>query len=180
MRSPEDKRPSHFVAYVALMTAVAAVLGYLEMLIPLNMFGIPGVKAGLANVVSLAALYYFGPLYAVCIMVSRVVIVGFMFGNMYSIIYGLAGGFLSLFVITLLKKTGLFTMTGVSAAGGVFHNMGQLIIALITLKGINLLYYMPVLIISGTVCGCLMGILSSMVSERLFGGRNDRFFEGKA
>ena len=163
--------PSRQVAYIALMTALAAVAGYLEMLFPINYFGIPGVKAGLANVVSLVALYMFGPVYAFIIMVARVLLVGFMFGNMYSIIFGLTGGALGMMVMILLKRTGAFTITGVSAAGGVSHNMGQLIVAVITLEGINLVYYIPVLVLSGTICGCLMGIIAGMVYERTGEGK---------
>ncbi|MBR6485615.1 MAG: Gx transporter family protein [Lachnospiraceae bacterium] len=161
------------VAYVALMTALAAVAGYLEMLFPINYFGIPGVKAGLANVVSLVALYMFGPLYAFLIMVARVLLDGFMFGKMYSVIFGLTGGALSMTVKIILKRTKAFKMTGVSAAGGVFHNIGQLIVAIITLEGINLIYYIPVLVLSGTVCGCLMGFIASSLYERIGEGKTE-------
>lgn len=179
MLSHSKERHSKLIAYVALMTALAAVLGYLEMLFPINFFGIPGVKAGFANVVSVTAMYMFGPLYAYLIMTARVILVGFMFGNMYAIIFGLAGGLLSITVMYFLKKTGFFKVTGISAAGGVSHNLGQLVVACITLEGINLLYYLPVLVIAGTVSGTLMGILSGMVYDRIGrGGHNDRFFEG--
>ena len=183
MQLPGRERPSTLVAYIALMTALAAAISYLEMLIPVNYFGIPGVKAGFANVVSLAALYMFGPLYAYLITVVRVILIGFMFGNMYSIIFSLTGGLLSVTVMCIAKKTGAFGITGISVAGGVFHNLGQLLIACVTLKGINLIYYMPVLIISGTVCGCLTGLLAGMVTDRIgvnTGGENDRISEGNA
>ena len=167
MQLPDSRRPSALVSYIALMTALAVVAGYLEMLIPINYFGIPGVKAGLANVVSLAALYMFGPLYAYLITTARVLLIGFMFGNMYSMIFSLAGGLLSVTLMCILLKTGRFRVTGVSVGGGVFHNIGQLIVAMITLNGINLMYYLPVLIISGTVCGCLTGFIAGMVLDRL-------------
>lgn len=166
MLLPDSRRPSALVSYIALMTALAAVVGYLEMLIPISYFGIPGVKAGLANVVSLAALYLFGPMYAFLITTARVLIIGFMFGNMYSIIFSLTGGLLSVAFMYILKRTGAFRIAGISAGGGAFHNIGQLIVALITLDGINLMYYLPVLIISGTLCGCLTGILAGMVLDR--------------
>lgn len=173
--------PSGKVAYIALMTALAAVAGYLEMLFPIDFFGIPGVKLGLANTVSLIAMYMFGTGFAFLIMIARVILTGFMFGNMYAIIYALTGGVFSLTVMHLLKRTGAFKMTGVSAGGGAAHNLGQLAIAFITLGGLNLVYYIPLLLISGTVFGCLMGILSEMIYERIDKGENnDRIFEGEA
>ena len=163
------------VSYLALMTAISVIIGYLEMLIPINVFGIPGVKLGLANTVSLTALYLFEPVHAYCIMIARVLIIGFMFGNMYAIIYSLAGGVLSITVMLLLRRTGLFSMTGVSAAGGVFHNVGQLIIAFIFLNGTVLVYYIPLLTISGTVCGSLTGLVAHIITERIGGSeRYDR------
>lgn len=173
--------PSAMIAYTALMTALAAVAGYLEMLFPIDLFGIPGVKLGLANAVSLIALFILGPLYAFLIMTVRVFLLGFMFGNMYSIIYGLAGGCLSIGLMCLLKRSGAFKMTGLSAAGGAAHNIGQLIVAFISFGSINLKYYMPLLVISGTIFGCLIGILAEMIYARIGkGGNNDRVFEGNA
>lgn len=177
MRSQDSLRPSRMTAYIAVMTALAAVFGYAEQLIPISFFGIPGVKPGFANIVSLIALYIFGPGYAFLILIARVLLVGFMFGNMYSVIFGLSGGLLAMTVMCVLKRTGLFTMTGVSAAGGVAHNTGQLIVAALTLKEINLLFYVPVLVISGLIAGCMMGILGQMVSKSMRCD-NDRFFEG--
>ena len=167
MRSRSSAPASGVVAYISVMTALSAIIGYLEMLIPVSFFGLPGVKLGLANIVSLIALYMFGPVYAFLIMTVRVILLGFMFGNMYSILYGLMGGFLSITVMILLKRTNLFTMTGVSAAGGVFHNMGQLCAAGLTLKALRLYYYIPVLIIAGLICGCITGILSTIIEGRI-------------
>jgi heptaprenyl diphosphate synthase len=149
------------------MTALASVIGYLELLIPINLFGIPGVKLGLANIVSLIALYLFGPFYAYLIMIARVLLTGVMFGNMYAIIYSLAGGFISITVMLLLKRSGAFSMTGVSAAGGAFHNIGQLIVAVISLGSLNILYYIPMLVITGTLFGCVTGILAGAVCEKI-------------
>ena len=160
------RSPSSVAAYIAAMTALAAVVGYLEQLIPVSFFGIPGVKLGLANIVSLIALYLFGKVHAFIIMTARVILVGLMFGNMYAIAFSLAGGVLSLIIMILLKKTGLFSITGVSAAGGAGHNAGQLITAILTLDSINLVYYIPVLMISGTVCGTVTGILAGVILNR--------------
>ncbi len=167
MRLLSSRHKSNNVAYMSLMTALAAVAGYLEQLIPISYFGIPGVKPGLANIVSLLVLYMFGPAYAFAVTVSRILLIGFMFGNMYSLLYSLAGGILSLTAMILLKKTGLFTMTGISSAGGIFHNIGQLIVAFVTLSGLDLKYYIPLLVISGTVFGVFTGLAGTLIYERL-------------
>ncbi len=156
MRSQDKLNPVRMTAYIAVMTALSAVFGYAEQLIPFVFFGIPGIKLGFANIVSLIALYVFGPVYAYLILLARVLIVGFMF---------------------ILKKTGLFGMTGVSAAGGVAHNLGQLIVAEITMNEINLIFYLPVLVIFGMLAGCVMGILGQTIVLRMRWS-DDRFFKG--
>ncbi len=182
MQSHNSLPVSKKVAYTAVLTALAAVAGYIEMLMPVNIFGIPGVKLGLANIVSLVALFILGIPFAYLITVIRVILLGVMFGNMYSVLFGLCGGVLSMSVMILLKRTGLFTMTGLSAAGGAAHNLGQLFVAFVTLNGLKLKYYIPVLILAGTICGCIVGLLASVVTERLGHsgrwGADDRFFEG--
>ena len=167
MRSPDRLRPSTLVAYMAVMTALAEVCGYLEQLIPINLIGIPGVKPGLANIVSLIALYVLGPGYAFFIMIARILLTGFMFGNMYAVIYSLAGGILSMTVMCFLKASDRFTITGVSAAGGAAHNTGQLIVASLTLNELNLSFYFPLLLIAGVICGILTGVIGRMVTDRL-------------
>ena len=154
-------------AYIAVMIALAAVIGYLEQLIPVNLFGIPGIKLGLANIVSLVALYMFGEVHAFLIMAVRVTLVGLMFGNMYAIAFSFTGGVMSLAVMILLKRTGLFGIGGISAAGGVSHNMGQMIIAMLTLDSINLVYYIPILSVAGTVCGMAVGVTAGMIYDRI-------------
>ena len=181
MRSHSSGPYSRRVAYAALMTSLAAAAGYLEMLFPIDIFGIPGVKPGFANIVSVIALYIFGPVYAYLVMAVRVMLIGFMFGNMYSIIYGLTGGIFSVTVMCLVKKTGAFKITGVSAAGGAAHNLGQLFVAHLTLGELNLVYYMPVLVVFGTLFGSIIGVLSGMICERICkGDRYDRIFEREA
>lgn len=112
-------------AYFGIFTALALILGYVELLIPIH-FGIPGAKLGLANLITILVLYKMGWKEAFLLSVARVVLGGFIFSNLFSILYSLAGGILSLIVMGILKKTGKFTVVGVSVCGGVFHNVGQL------------------------------------------------------
>ena len=133
------------VAYFGVFTALALIFSYIETLIPVN-FGIYGVKLGLANLIIVVALYKIGIGEAFLLSVVRVVLSGFLFGNYFSIIYSLAGGMLSLAVMSLLKRSGGFSVMGVSIAGGVFHNIGQLIVAMLVVETFSVIYYVPVLL----------------------------------
>lgn len=148
-----------------LLTALALVLGYLESLIPFS-FGIPGIKLGLANTAVLCALYLLGIKEAFCLSIVRILLSGFTFGNLYSMLYSLAGGVLSMGVMALLYRTKKFTAMGVSAAGGVFHNMGQLLVASVVL-GSNIVYYYPFLVLSGMITGLAVGLTGGLVVKRL-------------
>lgn len=148
-----------------MLTALAFILSYVETLIPFS-FGIPGIKLGLANVVVLTALYLLGTGEAFCLSLVRIILAGFTFGNLYSMFYSLAGGVLSLCVMAFLKKTGKFTPMGVSAAGGVFHNVGQIVVAGLVL-GRNIAYYFPFLMVSGIITGLAVGLTGGLVIKRL-------------
>lgn len=154
------------VAYFGVFVALALIFSYVETLIPIH-FGIPGVKLGLANLVIVIALYKLGLKEAFLLSVTRVILSGFLFGNIFSIIYSLAGGILSLLVMALLKKTEGFSVMGVSISGGVFHNIGQLFVAMFTLETARLIYYFPILLISGVLTGFLIGIISNETLKRL-------------
>lgn len=154
------------VAYFGVFTALALIFSYVETLIPFNL-GIPGVKLGLANLIIVVALYKMRLSEAYLLSVVRVLLAGFIFGNYFSIIYSLAGGLLSLTVMALLRKKGGFSVIGVSIAGGVFHNIGQLIIASVIVEIFSVMYYVPVLLIAGLVTGLLIGIASDGMLKRL-------------
>lgn len=159
------------VAYFGVFTALALIFSYVETLIPIN-FGIPGVKLGLANLIIVVALYKL-PLQEVYLLsIVRILLSGFIFGNYFSILYSLAGGLLSLSVMALLKRWNSFSVMGISVAGGVFHNAGQLIVAMLVVETFSVAYYFPVLMIAGLVTGLLIGILSNEMLRRL---KNIRF-----
>ena len=162
----KQKISAKTVALLAMMIALALVFSYVETLIPIN-FGIPGVKLGLANLVIVAALYLIGGKEAFLVSVVRIFLSGFMFGNLFSILYSLAGAALSLTVMTLMKKKSGFSILGISVAGGVSHNIGQLIIASLITMTSGLIYYAPALLISGVITGLLIGTLTSEVLKRI-------------
>lgn len=153
-------------AYFGVFTALALILSYVEMLIPIN-FGIPGAKLGLANLIIVIVLYKTDWKEALLLSLTRIVLAGFIFGNMFSILYSLAGGILSLAVQAVLKKQGSFSVAGVSIAGGVSHNIGQLIVAMIVVETYQVGYYLPVLLISGLLTGLLIGVISGEVLKRI-------------
>ena len=147
------------LANMAMLVALAMIFSYVESLIPIN-FGVPGMKLGVANLVTVTGIYFLALPEVLLVVVMRVLLIGFLFGNGMSIIYSLAGGILSVLVMELLKKTKRFSEVGISIAGGISHNIGQLIVASVVVENMKLVYYLPALLIAGTVTGFLIGILS--------------------
>lgn len=154
------------VAYIGVFLALALICSYVESLIPFY-FGIPGVKLGLTNVVVVLMLYCVGAKEALTVSVSRIVLAGFMFGNMFSILYSLAGGLLSFFVMWLLKRMKKFGVLPISISGGITHNIGQIIVAACIVENYNIFYYVPVLLIAGIVTGFLIGVVAQELIKRI-------------
>ncbi len=188
------------IALLGIFTALAFILGFIESLIP-PFTGIPGVKAGFANIVTMVALYilehkasdnsgirsqkdalssknnrtnvgdkYYPTVYsllcALGITAVRVLLGGITYNGMSAAMYGLTGAFFSLLTMFLLGRTRLFSVTAVSIAGGVIHNLAQLLLAVIML-GNAVLYYLPMLIISGLAAGLIIGLISAVLIRRL-------------
>ncbi len=145
-------------ALLGVLTAVAFILNYLESLLP-SFIPVPGVKIGLANIAVLVALYVLGFSYAAVLAAVRVVLSGLTFGSLFSMLYSFAGLALAIPLMILLKRTKKFSVIGVSVAGSVAHNLGQLICALF-LVGTAIFYYSPLLIVSGIVAGMITGLVS--------------------
>ena len=154
------------VATFALCIALAFTLSFLESLIPINI-GIPGVKLGLANSVTLAALYLLGKKEAFAISMVRILLAGLLFSGAFSLVYGFAGGILSYFVVVLAMRSEKFSPVGVSILGAAVHNTGQIIVAALVMQTARIAYYLPVLLLSGAVSGALVGILSGIAVARL-------------
>ena len=154
------------VAYFGVFTALALIFSYVESLIPIQL-GIPGVKLGLANLIIVIALYKMRLSEVFLLSIVRILLSGFLFGNYFSILYSLAGGLLSLVVMALLKKTGDFSVMGISMAGGVSHNVGQLVVAMLVVETVSVSYYLPVLLVAGLVTGFLIGVAAGEMLKRL-------------
>ena len=153
------------IAYLGLFTAVAIIFGYVESLIPV-FAGIPGIKLGLANLAVLFILERYRLREAALVSVVRILVIGFLFGNLFSIAYSLAGAALSLTVMVFMKKFSGFSLLGISVAGGISHNIGQLIIAVLLVENRSLFYYSPVLLISGVITGLIIGWLTQETLKR--------------
>lgn len=153
-------------AYFGVFTALALILSYVETLIPVQ-FGIPGIKLGLANLVVVIVLCKTDWKEALLLSVSRVLLAGFIFGSLFSIIYSLAGGVLSLLVMAVLVRSERFGTVGVSMAGGVAHNIGQLAMAMIAVSTYQVSYYLPVLLIAGLVTGAVIGLAADAILKRI-------------
>ncbi len=154
------------VAYFGIFTSLALIFSYVESLIPIS-FGIPGVKLGLANLITILVLYKMSVKEAYLVSVVRVVLSGFMFGNLFAILYSLAGGLLSLAMMNLFRRTDRFSIYGVSMAGGVFHNVGQFIMAMLVVESVSIAGYLPVLLVAGLATGLVIGIVSNEMLKRL-------------
>lgn len=161
-----EQKKLKYLVFLSLLVSVAMILSYLESLIP-PIVPIPGVKLGLANAATLFALYVLGIPEALGVSAIRILLSGILFGNPVSLIYSAAGGALSLLGSVLLKKSGFFSPIGVSAAAGVLHNVGQMIAVVLVLENAALASYVFPLILSGTVSGALVGVVSGMLIARL-------------
>ena len=151
---------------ISALISVAMILSYVESMIP-AFVAVPGVKMGLSNIATLFALYTLGWQYAICVSVVRILLSALLFGNIFAMIYSVAGATVALLVMILLKKANSFSTIGVSVAGGVGHNAGQIIAACIIMKTSAIsLYFIP-LVISGTIAGVLIGIVSGILVERI-------------
>ncbi len=151
-------------ALLGLFSALAIIFGYVEFLIPT---GIPGVKLGLANLAVLFLLMRYSWREAALVSAVRIIVIGILFTNAFSILYSLAGAALSLLVMSLLKSSPRFSVFGISMAGGIAHNVGQLLVAMAVVESVSLVYYAPILLISGVVTGFLIGALTTEVLKRV-------------
>lgn len=153
------------VATFGMLVALAFIFSYIETLIPIPL-GIPGVKLGLANVVVFAALYLMSPRDALAVSLVRMLLVSFTFGNLSTLMYSLAGGLLSFFMMWLCKHFSVFGKVGVSIIGGICHNVGQIGVAALIL-GPSMFAYLPWLLIAGSAAGAGVGLLGGYILERI-------------
>ncbi len=163
MRSPSKK-----ISVLAMLTAFAVIMGYIEALIPFYP-GIPGIKPGLCNIVILGTLYMFSWKEAFLVSVVRILATGFLFGNAFSISYSMAGSVFAIFIMTVLLYSGRFGFVGISASGGAMHGIGQLLVAKAVMPALPFAGYAGILILSGTVTGAAVGLIVYEIMKRING-----------
>ena len=155
------------IALLGLCTSLALILAYVEVLMPPLYAAVPGIKLGLPNIVIVFVLYSFGLPSAAAVSLVRMILVSILFGNVMALAYSAAGALLSLAAMALLKKTDLFSVTGVSVVGGVLHNVGQILMAMYLFKTVQLGYYLIVLSVTGTISGMLIGLCGAVAIKRI-------------
>ena len=151
------------LCFLALMTSLAMVLSYIEMLLPPVWPAVPGIKVGFANIVIILLLYKFSFKEAGVVSLVRVCLMSLLFGSAVMFLYSLGGAVLSLVIMAVLKRTDWFSSVGVSIAGGVTHNLGQIIVAIIVMQTKEIGYYMIILAITGTIAGIFIGLLGAIL-----------------
>ena len=159
------------IALGGILTALAMIFSYIESMIPIPLpvpLPVPGVKLGIANIAIISVLYLLGSGQALLVNLLRITLTAVLFGNFNSFLFSMAGGMLSLLVMVILKKSGHFSIVGVSVAGGVFHNVGQITAAVFLMDTTAIYYYLPVLLIFGIVTGIIIGLMGGYVTQRVY------------
>ena len=158
---------SKTTALLGVCVALAMVLAYIEVIIPPIFSAIPGIKMGLPNIIIVFLLYRRGPIFAAIVSFLRIVLVSLLFSNFVALMYSLAGGILSLIIMIILRKLHFLSSVGVSVAGGVTHNIGQILMAMLLLETAELGYYLAVLTVTGTISGILIGLCGASLIKRV-------------
>ena len=167
MRSPGKR-----IAFLAMLTALGMILSYIETFIPV-LYGVPGMKAGLGNILVVFLLYIYGSKEALVVNILRITLTALLFGNLYSLAYSLAGAALSFAVMVIIKESDFLSCYGVSMAGGIAHNIGQIIVALFLVENYRIILYLPILVISGCITGAGIAFIAANVIKRI--GRRSFF-----
>lgn len=154
------------IAVYGMLIALAFILSYIENMIPIPV-PLPGIKVGLANLVVIVGLFTLGPKHAFVLSMIRIILVGFTFGSLSTMLFSFVGGLLSWSLMVLAKNIKGLSMTGVSILGGVGHNVGQIIVAIFVVHNTTLIYYLPFLILSGLIAGTLIGVLGALITNKV-------------
>lgn len=158
--------PAKKMAYYGIFASLAILMSYVERMVPVAV-GVPGIKLGLANVVVLVILYFMGSKSAFIISLVRILIAGLLFSGFAGFLYSVSGALFSFLVMAVAKKTNMLSIVGVSVIGGIFHNIGQILTASLVVHTPKLMYYLPVLLVSGVVTGMITGIIGKYCIDYL-------------
>lgn len=154
------------IALCGVLTALAMIFSYIESVIPVPI-PVPGIKLGVANIAVITILYVLGVKEAIVINLLRIVLTSLLFGNVNSFLFSISGVALSLTIMIIMKKLDFFSCIGVSVCGGVMHNIGQIIAAVFIMGSEAIVFYLPVLIVSGVFTGVVIGVVSGIVAKHV-------------
>ena len=166
MKGTKESRRIYKMVMCGVLTALAMIFSYIESVIRIHL-PIPGIKLGVPNIAIITVLYVVGTKEAITVNFIRISLTALLFGNINSFLFSMAGAILSMLTMIILKKINFFSTVGVSVAGGVMHNFGQIIAAAFIMGSSAIVYYLPVLIITGTVTGAVIGAVAALVAERV-------------
>jgi len=154
------------IVLCGVLTALAMIFSYIESVIPVPI-PVPGIKLGVANIAVITILYVLGVKEAIVINLLRIVLTSLLFGNVNSFLFSISGAALSLTIMIIMKKLDFFSCIGVSVCGGVMHNIGQIIAAVFIMGSEAIVFYLPVLIVSGVFTGVVIGVVSGIVAKHV-------------
>lgn len=166
MKAPKLSPNTRRILLLSLFLAVSLILSWVERFIPMPAM-IPGLKIGLANAAILFVLYSCGFGYALMVSAARILLANLLFGSLTGILYSACGALLSLVVMWLLRRSGRFGIAGISAVGGVFHNIGQILAACLLVGSNAPLAYLPLLVLGGAASGVLIGVCGGVLVQRI-------------
>lgn len=158
------------IILAAILTSLAIVLSIMERFFPIAvLIPIPGFKLGIANIITMFALIKLDFKSTLLILMARILLVTLLIGSVSSFLFSLLGGLFSVFIMKLLLKykDKYFSIIGISIAGAAFHNIGQIIAAIIVLKTVNVIAYLQVLLIMSIIVGVIIGIIVTFLIEKL-------------
>ena len=162
-----NRKKIYDLAFLSLLTSAALILSYVEAVLPPVFSAIPGIKLGFPNILIIYILYRMDITRAAVVSLIRILLASLLFGSALSFVYSLAGAVLSLAVMAIMKKTDLFSTVGVSVAGGITHNLGQVLVAMLLLGTAEISYYMIVLSVTGILAGLFVGLCGALLIKRL-------------
>ena len=161
------KNTSKTTAFLGVSIALAMILAYVEVLLPPLFAAVPGIKMGLPNIIIVFLLYKKGVFSAITVSLVRIIVVSMLFSNAMSFLYSLAGAVLSLAVMVLLRRLNFLSTVGVSVAGAVMHNVGQVLMAMLLLDTTELGYYLVILLFTGVIAGVFIGLCGFTLIKRV-------------
>ena len=162
---PNQQSKYSIMIYIAILAAQAVIISVIENFIPSPFVFAPGAKLGMANLITIIAIFTLPIKYSFQVVSIRLILTALLGGNLSTFLYSAAGGFLSFLIMLLIQNLGprLVSIVGISVMGGIAHNFGQLLVAALMAKSLSVLNYLPVLSLSGILSGFAVGMIGNFL-----------------